>query len=147
MMLRLATQESSVNSFIAFAESLHSRVKDSASDHVKGLEAKLVNACSAINEKLAANDVGEEAFFQHFSTKILSALKKDRAAAKVIRYQWSQFPTEDLDDEVKDCGATLEEAKHQTIKWGLMTFTQNKEIDAETPEGVALRGQLKACWL
>ena len=52
------------------------------------------------------------------------------------------------EDEEKRQGwdATLTQARMQTGKWSLLSFTLNTEIDAGTKEGESLRNNLKIVW-
>ena len=87
------------------------------------------------------------AFSDKFTTKTAQQIKTLRSDAKdkldkLLQHD-SPEGTQGNDDLAKKCAAVVEQAKHQSFKWGMARFVKQPEIKVQSKAGLKLRQNLK----
>ena len=112
----------------------------------------------SLRKALCDPDADNVAFHKFFTQSKLSALRKKRQALKDIiarlteHMQCNEEATPGSDTNAalvkrRDAATTLvQNAKYQTIKWGIVAFLLNKEIANPTKAGGDLRTKLREIW-
>ena len=120
--------------------------------------AKLDPLMESVRKAMCDPDANNVAFHKFFTQSKLTALRKKRQALKDVIARLTEHMkcneeaapgSESNAALVKCCDAAttlVQNAKYQTIKWGIVAFLLNKEIANPTKAGGDLRTKLREIW-
>ena len=138
--------------FLDYVRELFAATGPAEAAYVKGELGQLRGSMSKLQKLLVpvASSSNDNAFHAALSNSSAAKLRAARKETKQFMDTLEPFKTEDDGNAVvstlAEAQKMIDEAKHQTIKWGLLSFILHPEIRTATSVGLDLRAKLKNVW-
>lgn len=115
--------------------------------HAQTLQNKVIRAQAKLEKMLATDEVSEDhsKFVSFFTMKSMGTMKSARGIVKKAVAEYAETPGTD-EQVMADAVGAMNKAKLQTIKWGLLTFLFNPDIESLASAGKQVRHDFRAAW-